>query len=70
MVKIVKNESTNVKDANYTLFIMGEKNIYTPILMSNELENSMFTKLYLFGGPNQNIFEMVHMENEFPFCGK
>ena len=61
---LVKNESVgDVKDANYTLFLMGEKNKYTPILMDNKLSNSMFTQLYLLGGVNQNIYEMVHMEN-------
>lgn len=51
------------EDANYTLYLLGENNTYTPVLMSHELENSMFTKLYLLGGANQNIFSMVHMEN-------
>ncbi len=61
---LVKNESVgDVKDANYTLFLMGEKNKYTPILMDNKLSNSMFTQLYLLGGANQNVYEMVHMEN-------
>ncbi len=61
---LVKNESVgDVKNANYTLFLMGEKNKYTPILMDNKLSNSMFTQLYLLGGSNQNIYEMVHMEN-------
>ncbi len=61
---LLKNESVgDVKDANYTLFLMGEKNKYTPILMDNKLSNSMFTQLYLLGGSNQNVFTMVHMEN-------
>ena len=61
---LVKNESVgDVKDANYTLFLMGEKNVYTPILIDNKLSNSMFTQLYLLGGANQNVFTMVHMEN-------
>ena len=81
---LVKNESVgNVKDANYTLFIMGESNsgndnvtinnvslsmarenmTYTPILIDNKLANSMFTQLFLLGGANQNVYEMVHMEN-------
>lgn len=61
---VMKNESVgNVKDANFTLLLMGEKNQYTPILMSNELANSMFTRLYLYGGAGQNIFENVHAEN-------
>ena len=61
---IVKNESVgDVPNANYTLFLMGENDTYTPILIHNKLANSMFTQLYLLGGPNQDIFEMVHMEN-------
>ena len=61
---LVKNESVgDVKDANYTLFLMGEDNVYTPILIDNKLTNSMFTQLYLLGGANQNVFTMVHMEN-------
>ena len=61
---IVKNESIKgASDGNYTLFIMGENNQYTPILMSNELSNSMFTQLYLLGGSGQNIFEPVHAES-------
>lgn len=61
---IMKNESVgNVKNANYTLMLMGEKNQYTPLLMSNELANSMFTRLYLYGGAGQDIFENVHVEN-------
>ena len=61
---LLKNESVgDVKDANYTLFLMGEGNVYTPILIHNKLTNSMFTQLYLLGGANQNIYTMVHMEN-------
>ena len=61
---IMKNESIKgAKDGNYTLFIMGQNNEYTPILIDKKLENSMFTKLYLLGGANQNIFEPVHSEN-------
>ena len=61
---IMKNESVgDVKDANFTLFLMGNKNQYTPILFSNELADSMFTRLYLLGGAGQNIFENVHVEN-------
>lgn len=61
---IMKNESIKgASDGNYTLFIMGQDNEYTPILIDEKLENSMFTKLYLYGGANQNIFEPVHSEN-------
>ena len=61
---IMKNESIgDVKDANYTLFLMGNKDQYSPILMSNQLRDSMFTRLYLYGGAGQDIFENVHVEN-------
>ena len=61
---IMKNESVgDVKDANYTLFLTGNGNQYTPILIHNKLANSMFTKLYLMGGAGQDIFENVHVEN-------
>lgn len=50
-------------DGNYTIFLMADGNTYTPILMSNELRNSMFTRLYLEGGFNQTVFTQVHMEN-------
>ena len=61
---VMKNQTVgHVKDANYTLLLIGEKNQYTPILMSNELADSMFTKLYLYGGAGQDIFENVHTEN-------
>ena len=61
---IMKNESIKgASDGNYTLFLMGQNNDYTPILIDEKLENSMFTKLYLLGGANQDIFEPVHSEN-------
>ena len=61
---LVKNESVgNVKNANFTLFLMGNDDNYSPILISNELANSMFTRLYLLGGSGQDIFENVHNEN-------
>ena len=60
----MKNESIkDADDGNFTLMLMGQNNVYTPILIQKELENSMFTKLYLLGGSNQTIFEPVHSEN-------
>ena len=60
---LMKNESIKgAEDGNFTLLLMGNNNQYTPILISKQLENSMFTKLYLFGGANQNIFTPVHSE--------
>lgn len=61
---LMKNESIKgADDGNYTLFLMGQDDGYTPILIDKHLENSMFTKLYLMGGSGQNIFEPVHAEN-------
>lgn len=61
---VMKNESIKgASDGNYTLFVMAQNNEYTPILMSNELTDSMFTKLYLLGGSGQKIFEPVHTES-------
>ncbi len=61
---LMKNESIkDCDDGNYTLFLMGNNNQYSPILISNKLTNSMFTKLYLMGGSGQNIFTPVHSEN-------
>lgn len=31
--------------------------------MSKELENAMFTKLFILGGFGQDSFEMVHMDD-------
>lgn len=62
--KLVKNESIKgANDGNYTLLLMGNDNQYTPILMNNELVNSMFTRVYLFGGAGQDIFEEIHSDN-------
>ncbi len=61
---VMKNETVkDAKDGNYTLFLRGQDDGYTPILIDKHLENSMFTKLYLMGGSGQNIFEPVHAEN-------
>ena len=61
---LMKNESIKgADDGNFTMLLMGQNNEYTPILMDKHLENSMFTKLYFYGGANQNIFEPVHSEN-------
>lgn len=58
---IWKNETVN-ESGNYTLFVMGENGTYTSILMSKELENSMFTKLFILSGFGQDAYELVHME--------
>jgi dolichyl-diphosphooligosaccharide--protein glycosyltransferase len=58
---IWKNETVN-KSGNYTLFVFGENGSYSLILMSKELENSMFTKLFILGGFGQDTYELVHTE--------
>ncbi|MCK9152445.1 STT3 domain-containing protein [Methanobacterium alcaliphilum] len=59
--QIVKNE---IVDSNSTLSLIaiGEKGQYTTILMDKELEDSMFTKLFLMGGFNQTTFQPAHQE--------
>ena len=60
----MKNETIKgADDGNFTLLLMGQDNVYTPVLMQKELENSMFTKLFFYGGANQDIFEPVHSES-------
>jgi dolichyl-diphosphooligosaccharide--protein glycosyltransferase len=61
---LMKNESIKgCEDGNFTLLLLGQNNTYTPVLMQKELENSMFTKLFFYGGAGQNIFEPVHSES-------
>ena len=61
---LMKNETVgNVSNANYTMFLLGNNDTYTPILISNELSNSMFTRLFLLGGYNQTVFTNVHSES-------
>ncbi len=62
------------KNTNYTILVLGFTNTnvnntnssemyYTPIVMSNELVNSMFTRLYLYGGVGQTQFTCLHTES-------
>ena len=61
--QIMKNESIKgAENGNFTIFLVGNNNEYTPFLISNELVNSMFTRLYLMGGAGQNQFTLVHSE--------
>ena len=61
--QIMKNESIKgAENGNFTIFLVGNDNEYTPFLISNELVNSMFTRLYLMGGAGQNQFTLVHSE--------
>lgn len=59
---LVKNETVN-ESGNYTLLVMANNGTYTSVIMSKELENSMFTKLFILGGFGQDSFEMVHMDD-------
>ena len=60
---LMKNETIkDADDGNFTILLIGNENQYTPFLISNELVNSMFTRLYLFGGAGQDIFTNVHTE--------
>jgi len=56
-----KNETVN-ESANFTLLVWGTNGSYTSILMNKELENAMFTKLFILQGFDQNAFELVHTE--------
>lgn len=58
---LMKNETVD-KDGKFTLFVFGENGTYTTILMSKELENAMFTKLFILSGFGQDSFEGVHTE--------
>lgn len=61
--KLMKNESIKgAEKGNYTIFLMGNGNEYTPFLIHNKLVNSMFTRLYLMGGAGQDVFTNVHTE--------
>lgn len=57
-----KNETVNAS-GNYTLLVMGTNGTYSSVIMSKELENAMFTKLFILGGFGQSAFELVHMED-------
>lgn len=59
---IWKNETVN-SSGNYSVFVIGNNETYTSIIMSKELENAMFTKLFILGGFGQDTYELVNMEN-------
>ncbi|MDR3291148.1 MAG: dolichyl-diphosphooligosaccharide--protein glycosyltransferase subunit STT3 [Methanobrevibacter sp.] len=66
--KVIENgnltvEKTLNEGGDYSLVIMGEGGIYQSILMSKDLSNSMFTKLYLMNGAGQSSFENVGKES-------
>ena len=57
-----KNQTVN-ESGNYTLLVIGDNGTYTSIIMSKELENSMFTKLFKINGFGQDAFQLVHVED-------
>lgn len=59
---LMVNETVN-KSGNYSLLVIGNNNSYSSVLMSKELEYSLFTRLYLLGGYDQDRFELVSMES-------
>ncbi|MDR3223325.1 MAG: dolichyl-diphosphooligosaccharide--protein glycosyltransferase subunit STT3 [Methanobrevibacter sp.] len=66
--KVVENgnltdDKTLNEGGDYSLLILGNDGIYQSILMSKDLSNSMFTKLYLTNGAGQSSFENVGNEN-------
>jgi len=58
---IWRNETVN-ESGNYTLLVIGDNGTYSSIIMNKELENAMFTKLYILGGFGQSAYELVHSE--------
>jgi dolichyl-diphosphooligosaccharide--protein glycosyltransferase len=61
--QLMKNESIKgAEKGNFTIFLVGNKDQYTPFVIHNELSNSMFTRLYLLGGAGQDQFTNVHNE--------
>ncbi|MBE2899815.1 peptide transporter [Methanothermobacter thermautotrophicus] len=58
---LVKNEIVD-SDAQLSLIVIGSGNQYTTIIMNRELEDSVFTKLFLLGGFNQTSFKFLHQE--------
>jgi len=59
---LMKNETVN-ESGNYTLLVFGNNGTYSSVIMSKELENAMFTKLFILGGFGQDSFEMVHADD-------
>ncbi len=60
--QLIKNETVN-ENGQFSVLVFGNNGTYTSIIMSKELENSMFTKLYLLSGFGQSSFEEAHFED-------
>lgn len=60
--QVIKNETVN-ETGDYFLLVFGNNGTYYSYVMNKELENAMFTKLFILGGFGQNSFELVKQEN-------
>ena len=58
---LTKNDTVD-ENGKYVMFVFGNNGTYFSIVMSKELENSMFTKLYILGGYGQDTYEIVNSE--------
>ncbi|MGZ7048082.1 MAG: hypothetical protein ACXVHP_07340, partial [Methanobacterium sp.] len=56
--QVVKNEIVS-NDSPISIFLVVENNNALAIVMNKELENSMFTRLFLFRGMGLNKFKIV-----------
>ena len=54
--QIVSNESS------FSIALIKENNIYLAVILNKELEDSMFTKLYIMNGAGLSKFKLVHKE--------
>ncbi len=48
--------------SDLSLLVIGENSSYISVIMNKEMEDSMFTKLFLLGGFNQTSFKYLHQE--------
>ncbi|MDR2873966.1 MAG: glycosyltransferase family 39 protein [Methanobrevibacter sp.] len=51
------------ESGDFSAFVIGEQGMYQGILMQKDLEDSMFTKLYLNNGAGQSSFENINKQN-------
>lgn len=58
---LVRNEIVD-SNAQLSLIVIGSGNQYTTVIMNRELEDAVFTKLFLLGGFNQTSFKFLHQE--------
>ena len=58
---LVRDEVVD-SNAQLSLIVLGSNNQYTTVIMNRELEDSIFTKLFLLGGFNQTSFRFLHQE--------